>query len=158
VMQAVTQGGVYVDFDDVPDATAPHVELATWADVILVVPATANFLGKVANGIADDLLTTTLLAASCPVVIVPVTNTAMWSKPAVQRNVAQLREDGYEVVEPKEGVSLADGRAEAGSLGDYRPAVVAAIAKAMSSRDQRPGTSGGDGNRSPRPGEVNAHG
>jgi phosphopantothenoylcysteine synthetase/decarboxylase len=133
VMRAVTDHGVFADFDDMPDASAPHVELAAWADAILVLPATANFLGKVANGIADDLLTTTLLAADCPVVIVPVTNAAMWAKPAVQRNVAQLRDDGYDVVEPTEGVELAGWRTEVGSLGDYRPALVAAIAKAMSS-------------------------
>lgn len=138
VMRSVTDHGVYVEFDDVEDSTGPHVALATWADVILVVPATANLLGKVAHGIADDLLTTTLLAASCPVVIVPVTSATMWSKPAVRRNVAQVREDGYDVVEPKQGVSLAEGRVEAGSIGDYRPAVAAAIAKAIAARDQRP--------------------
>jgi phosphopantothenoylcysteine synthetase/decarboxylase len=137
VMRAVSDHGVYADFDDMPDASAPHVDLAVWADAMVVLPATANFLGKVANGIADDLLTTTLLAADCPVVIVPVMNGAMWAKPAVQRNVAQLRNDGYDVVEPTEGVELAGWRTEVGSLGDYRPALVAAIAKAMSSRDAR---------------------
>lgn len=135
IMRSVTDHGVYVSFDDVEQSTGPHVALANWADVILVLPATANVLGKVANGISDDLLTTTLLAASCPVVVVPVTSATMWSKPAVRRNVARLREDGYEVVEPKAGVSLAEGRPEAGSIGDYRPAVVSAIAKAIARRN-----------------------
>lgn len=129
VMEAVAGDGVVTDWDDVEDKAAPHVALAAWADVV-VLPATANFLGKVANGIADDLLTSTVLAATCPVAMIPVMNAAMWAKPVVRRNVARLREDGVQVVEPTAGRSLNDGQDETGSLGDFRPALVAAIARA----------------------------
>lgn len=129
---------VLVDWDDVLDDPAPHVTLADWADVILVLPASANALGKVANGIGDDLLTSIMLAASCPKVMVPATNAGMWNNPAVLRNVAQLRADGIEVVEPQEGIEIADGGIEMGSLGDYRPAVIRAISKAMAMRGAAP--------------------
>lgn len=109
---------------------AVHVQLATWADVMVVLPATANFLAKAAHGIADDVLTTTMLAVECPVVISPVMNAAMWSKPAVQRNVAQLRDDGYQIVEPGKGMSLTQGHEEIGSIGDFRSVLAAALHQA----------------------------
>jgi phosphopantothenoylcysteine synthetase/decarboxylase len=72
--------------------------LSLSADLIIVYPATVNILGKVAGGIADELISALILAAECPVFFVPVTNQAMWNHPAVQRNVASLRNDGYEVL------------------------------------------------------------
>ena len=71
-----------------------HIEVARWADVAVVAPATANLLGKVAHGIADDLLTTVLMAlpAPTPMVLAPAMNTGMWENPAVQRNLKLLRE------------------------------------------------------------------
>lgn len=122
---------VVADWSDTDDPV-PHVSLAAWADVVLVLPATVNALGKFANGIADDLLSSVVVAAECPVVVVPATNEAMWAKAAVRRNVAQLRADGFDVVEPKDGIEVADGSNEFGSLGDYRPAVIKAVVKAMS--------------------------
>ena len=82
-----------------------HIEVARWADVAVVAPATANLLGKVAHGIADDLLTTVLMAlpAPTPMVLAPAMNTGMWENPAVQRNARQLREDGFILVGPEEG-------------------------------------------------------
>jgi len=80
-----------------------HIELAARADLFVVAPATADFLAKAALGVADDLLTTLLLCAECPVLIAPAMNAAMWSKPAVQRNVRQLVEDGVQVVGPGTG-------------------------------------------------------
>lgn len=77
-----------------------HVALARWAHHLVVLPATANLLGCVANGLAPNLLTTVLLAAECPVAFVPAMNLAMWRKPAVQRNVTTLRRDGHQVIEP----------------------------------------------------------
>lgn len=70
-----------------------HIEIAKWAEVAVVAPATANFIGKVANGIADDLLTTVIMAlpAATPVVIAPAMNTQMWLNPIVQRNIESLR-------------------------------------------------------------------
>ncbi|MEV0733438.1 flavoprotein [Polymorphospora sp. NPDC050346] len=94
--------------DEILDSTDPevpfrgnHAKIAASHDLILVLPATANLVADVAHGHAPTLLTATLLTASCPVLIVPAMNNVMWSKPAVTRNIAQCRADGYEVVEPQ---------------------------------------------------------
>lgn len=77
-----------------------HVELANWADMFLILPASANVLGQVANGLAQNLLTTTVLASPTPVIFCPNVNGTMWSKKAVQRNLRTLTEDGHIVVGP----------------------------------------------------------
>ncbi|MGZ4031035.1 MAG: flavoprotein [Tumebacillaceae bacterium] len=76
---------------------APHVSLTEWADVFLILPASANVIGKAANGVADDLLTSAILASSCPVMFVPSMNMQMWTKPVVQHNIKRLEEFGYHV-------------------------------------------------------------
>ncbi|RYC05263.1 bifunctional phosphopantothenoylcysteine decarboxylase/phosphopantothenate--cysteine ligase CoaBC [Nocardioides zhouii] len=81
----------------------PHVQIGQHADVVVVAPATANLLAKAAHGLADDLLTTTLLTARCPVVFAPAMHTEMWEHPATQANVATLRQRGAIVIEPAEG-------------------------------------------------------
>ena len=81
----------------------PHIELADTAELLCVAPATANILAKAAIGLADDLLSTLLLAFHGPMILVPAMNNRMWEKPPVQRNVAQLRADGFEIVDPEEG-------------------------------------------------------
>lgn len=81
----------------------PHIEIAQRADLFCIAPATANTLAKAAWGLADDLLSTVLLSFDGPVLMVPAMNTVMWQKPAVQRNVAQLRADGIELIDPEEG-------------------------------------------------------
>lgn len=93
-----------------------HVSLAERADLIVVVPATANIIGKAANGIADDLLSTTIMAAQGPVIYFPAMNTMMWEHPAQQENVAKLRRFGFEVIDPDEGF-LACGTTGKGRLG-----------------------------------------
>jgi len=80
-----------------------HIALSERAQLMVVAPATANFLGKVAAGIADDVVTTTVMAANCPVLVAPAMNNRMWENPVVQRNVAALREYGYTIVGPGEG-------------------------------------------------------
>ncbi|WP_052744737.1 flavoprotein [Micromonospora sp. HK10] len=95
--------------DEVGDGDVPHLALTGWADLVLVLPATANTLAKAALGIADNLVGTCLLAAAAPVVLVPSMNQAMWERPAVRRNVARLREDGYLVVEPVPVLALSSG-------------------------------------------------
>lgn len=112
---AVTSGQpVVLDGDGPPnDPAVPHIELTRWADLFLVVPATADILGKAANGIADDVLSTCILAASCPVVFAPSMNRQMWRKPVVQRNVALLEADGHGVVPPVEGLAVSDGGSSA---------------------------------------------
>jgi len=81
-----------------------HVSLAQWADVLVVAPATANIIGKMAAGIADDLLTSTVLACKSPKVIAPAMNTAMWENPIVQRNIEILRSYGFTVLRTEKGL------------------------------------------------------
>ena len=88
-----------------------HIALAKRADVFLVAPASANFLGKYANGIADDMLTTTVMATHAPVVIAPAMNDAMYTNPIVQGNMQKLKDLGqYKFIEPHEGVLAYGGK------------------------------------------------
>jgi phosphopantothenoylcysteine decarboxylase/phosphopantothenate--cysteine ligase len=80
-----------------------HIQLSRAADFLLVCPATADLLAKMAAGIADDLATTLLLATDKPVIVAPAMNVRMWRHPATQRNIAQLENDGVRVIEPAEG-------------------------------------------------------
>src|SRR5438034_10345109 len=93
----------------------PHVSLGDWAQVILVAPATANVIGRIASGRSDDIVTATLLAARSLVVVAPAMNDAMWSKPAVQANIKALRQSGMKVVEPESG-HLGSGHVGTGRL------------------------------------------
>jgi phosphopantothenoylcysteine decarboxylase/phosphopantothenate--cysteine ligase len=81
----------------------PHIELAEAAELLCVAPATANFLAKAAVGLADDLLSTVMLSFDGPVLVAPAMNSRMWQKPAVQRNIEQLRADGVRLIDPEEG-------------------------------------------------------
>jgi phosphopantothenoylcysteine decarboxylase/phosphopantothenate--cysteine ligase len=103
----------------------PHVFLGDWAQVIMLAPATANVIARIARGQSDDIVTATLLAARCPVVVAPAMNDAMWAKPAVQENVAALRQRGVTVVEPEAG-HLASGH-----VGTGRLAAASRLLKAM---------------------------
>lgn len=80
-----------------------HIKAGELADLILVAPATANVLGKLANGIADDLVSTTLLGADCPLLLAPAMNVRMWEHPAVRRNVEFLRTSGFAMIGPASG-------------------------------------------------------
>jgi phosphopantothenoylcysteine decarboxylase / phosphopantothenate---cysteine ligase len=102
--RALTNNYVLVDdYDrDNPDPIA-HINFSQTIDLLIVVPATANVIAKFANGIADDFLTSTYLAANCPILIAPAMNTEMWNKPATQRNLETLRNDGVFFVEPANG-------------------------------------------------------
>jgi phosphopantothenoylcysteine decarboxylase / phosphopantothenate---cysteine ligase len=102
--QALSKNDVYTDtFDEKDSKVIAHIDLADWADLILVAPATANVIGKLANGIADNMITTTLLAATKPVWIAPAMNVHMYSHPAVQKNIETLYRFGYRYIEPGEG-------------------------------------------------------
>lgn len=94
-----------------------HISLNRAADAILIAPATANIIGKAAAGIGDDLLSTVILAASCPVVYAPAMNTHMWENPMVQRNIAQLSQMGHHFISPDSGY-LACGDSGAGRLAE----------------------------------------
>jgi phosphopantothenoylcysteine decarboxylase len=90
-------------FDPAAHPLGAHIELAERADLVVVAPASADLLAKAAGGSADDLLATLLLCVECPVVMAPAMNSAMWAKPAVQRNVRRLAEDGVTIVPPGSG-------------------------------------------------------
>ncbi len=104
--EVLTKNKVYMDtFDETPDDAAhvPHISLGTGADCILIAPATADVIGKIANGIADDMLTTTVLPARCPILVCPSMNGYMLENPIVQDNIAKLKKFGYQIIEPSEG-------------------------------------------------------
>jgi len=101
---ALAQSPVYTSLWDLKDEVEMgHIELSRAADFVLVCPATADLLAKMAHGSADDLATTLLLATDKPVVVAPAMNVRMWLHPATQRNVAQLKADGVQVIDPDEG-------------------------------------------------------
>jgi phosphopantothenoylcysteine decarboxylase/phosphopantothenate--cysteine ligase len=102
--QALSRNDVYTDtFEEKNPEVISHIDAADWADLAIVAPATANVIGKLAGGIADDMLTTTLLATTAPVWIAPAMNVHMYDHPAVKRNIMTLDQDGYRFIEPSEG-------------------------------------------------------
>jgi phosphopantothenoylcysteine decarboxylase/phosphopantothenate--cysteine ligase len=108
------------------ESAVEHIAVAQAAGLLLIVPVTANLLGKMAHGIADDFLTTLYLATKAPVVVAPAMNVNMWEHPAVRENVARLRERGVRVVEPEEGY-LACGMTGAGRLASLDAILAAAL-------------------------------
>ena len=115
-------------FDPSAHPLGAHIELAARADCVVVAPASADVLAKVAHGLADDLLTTLLLCAECPVIVAPAMNAAMWEKPAVQRNVAQVAADGARIVAPGSGW-LSCRQSGVGRMAE--PAEIAAVIVAV---------------------------
>jgi phosphopantothenoylcysteine decarboxylase len=102
--EALTGRPVYRDmFAPQEHHIGEHIGLARRADLYVIAPATANVIGKLAAGLADDLVCTLALSVTCPIVVAPAMNNEMWSKPPVQRNVQQLRDDGLTIVGPGEG-------------------------------------------------------
>ena len=107
--QVLTKNKVHLDtFDEDEANKVQHIHLADHTDVAVVVPATANTIAKMANGIADNFVTSTLLATKAPIYVAPAMNEHMWENPATIRNVAQLKADGKVVIEPASGF-LAEG-------------------------------------------------
>lgn len=125
--EALSGSPVADDLYGFPGSPIPHIELAEWAELALVVPATANVLAKMACGIADDCLTTTLLACACPVLVAPGMNVHMWGNPATQANVACLRGRGVRFVGPDSG-RLACGDIGEGKLSSVDEIVAATLA------------------------------
>ncbi|GGJ55464.1 phosphopantothenoylcysteine decarboxylase/phosphopantothenate--cysteine ligase [Anoxybacillus voinovskiensis] len=124
--QALSRHDVYIDtFEEKQAAVIAHIDLADWADLVLVAPATANTIGKLANGIADNMVTTTLLATTAPVWIAPAMNVHMYEHPAVQENIEKLIRFGYRFIEPAEG-HLACGYVGKGRLEEPET-IIAAI-------------------------------
>jgi phosphopantothenoylcysteine decarboxylase/phosphopantothenate--cysteine ligase len=133
-METLSRTPVGLDMFSLTDErTIGHIERAKWADLFLVAPATANYIGKAANGIADDLLTTISLAMTCPVVLAPAMNSRMWSHPAVQKNLATLRERQVRIVPPEEG-ELACGDEGPGRLAQPER-ILEEVRNCLSERD-----------------------
>ena len=115
-LQVLTKRPVLIHtFDEREPSQVQHVAMADWCDLALVVPATANGLAKMAHGLADDVVTTTLLAVTAPILVVPAMNVHMYENPATQRNLAQLQADGLTIMEPDSGF-LAEGYEGKGRL------------------------------------------
>jgi phosphopantothenoylcysteine decarboxylase / phosphopantothenate---cysteine ligase len=116
--QALSRNDVYtVTFDEKDSALISHIDLADWADIVLIAPATANVIGKLASGIADDMLTTTVLASTADIWVAPAMNVHMYDHPAVKANLKTLHSFGYRFIEPGEG-QLACGYVGKGRLAE----------------------------------------
>lgn len=121
--QALSGREVFVDmWDKQRGDSMAHISLTRWADVFVIAPATANFLAKLANGIADDLLSTLAAARECPLLVAPAMNREMWANPANQRNIRQLQQDGVMILGP------ASGAQACGEIGEGRMLEAAEIA------------------------------
>jgi len=134
--EAVTGSAVFIDLWSASEEyEIGHVALVDWADIVVVAPATANIIGKTANGICDDLLSTTLCACrpliqSGAALLAPAMNNNMWDNPAVQRNVRTVKEIGFELIGPEEG-RLACGREAIGRMSEPKD-ILKAIEKIAS--------------------------
>jgi phosphopantothenoylcysteine decarboxylase / phosphopantothenate---cysteine ligase len=129
-LAALSEDKVYTDLFDLKDeAEMGHIQLSRQADLVVVCPATADLMAKMAAGIADDLATTLLLATDKPVLIAPAMNVRMWDHPATRRNVATLKADGLTVLDPDEG-PMACGEFGAGRLPEPET-ILAAIQDAF---------------------------
>ena len=129
--QTLTKNKVYTDmFEEIAYSDVRHISLAQKADCLVVAPATANIIGKIASGIADDMLSTVVMAVkNKPVIICPAMNTAMHENVITQGNITKLQGYGYQFVEPKES-RLACGDLGKGALADIE-VIVTAIKRAI---------------------------
>ncbi len=136
-LQTLSGNPVYTNLfqlQEDPEWQVEHIGLARWADCMLIVPATADFIGKVAHGIADDLLSTCVMATPSPVVFAPAMNDQMYVNPIVQRNLSVLQEAGYTVIQPVEG-HLACGTVGKGKMAS--PQEIAAVLDTLREQDMR---------------------
>ena len=116
--QAVTQNSVVTDiFEDDPQFRPEHISLSEWGEAMVIAPATADLIGRMAAGLGDDIVTSTLLAYQGPVILAPAMNDRMWAHPLVRSNLEKLRGIGHHVIEPEEG-HLACGSVGIGRLAD----------------------------------------
>ncbi len=131
--EALTGNPVFMNLWNSPDEyEIGHIDLASWADIVLVVPATANIIGKIANGICDDLLSTTMCACwRKPVIIAPAMNNRMWEHPAVQKNISIIKDMGFELVGPVKG-RLACGDEAVGRMAE--PANIISVVEKAAAR------------------------
>jgi len=134
---ALTGERVFTDLFDLADEQdIGHIRLARDTDLVLIAPATADLLAKMANGLANDLASTALLATDKPILAAPAMNPRMWANPATQRNVARLRQDGVHVVGPNEGAMAERGESGLGRMAE--PLEIAAAAEALLAGGEQP--------------------
>ena len=108
---------VYTDtYESTENVLVPHIKYTQEADIILVMPATANIIAKAACGICDDLISTSIIAATAPVVFVPSMNERMWYSQPVQMNLQRIKEYGHFVVEPEKGIEISDSSESFGGM------------------------------------------
>ncbi len=126
--QTISRNRVLTDMFEVGyDCDPKHIALAERADLVLIAPATANIIGKIAHGIADDLLSTLVMSATAPVVIAPAMNVNMYRNKIVRQNIASLRKSGYKFIEPEKGYLAC------GATGEGRLAATDIIIKTITS-------------------------
>lgn len=134
-LQTLSGNPVYTDLfalQEEPEWKVEHIGLAHWADCVLIVPATADFIGKAAYGLADDLLSACVMATAAPIYFAPAMNDQMYLNPIVQRNIQILREAGYGFIEPVEG-NLACGTSGKGKMAS--PAKIAEVVNTLREQD-----------------------
>lgn len=135
-LQALSKNPVHTDtFDEKNPSAIAHINLADWADLVLIAPATANIIGKMAAGIADDMVSTTLLATQAPIMLAPAMNVHMYVHPAVTKNMAELVARGVMMVEPGEGL-LACGYTGKGRMEEPE-SIVAVVNSFFQQQEQR---------------------
>lgn len=123
--ESLSDNRVIIDlFSDRSPYVMGHIALSDWAQAVVIAPATANIIGKLAAGIADDALTTVAISVKCPVFLAPAMNDAMFANPIVQANLKRLEEVGWRIIEPAEGW-LACGRVGKGRMCEVREIVSA---------------------------------
>ncbi|MCD8316364.1 MAG: bifunctional phosphopantothenoylcysteine decarboxylase/phosphopantothenate--cysteine ligase CoaBC, partial [Eggerthellaceae bacterium] len=133
---ALTHHDVHVDMFNDPDTPIPHISLSESADIIVIAPCTANIIAKIASGIADDLLSSTVLAATCPVVISPAMNVHMYENPITRRNLADLEKLGITVIDADSGY-LACGDVGPGRLPEPQ-SIVDRVMEILNSGEPKP--------------------
>ena len=136
--QTLSKHAVYTDrFAQLAPDEVAHIELADWTEIALVAPATADLIAKTAQGLADDFASTALLATTAPKFVAPAMNMHMWENPATQRNVATLKADGVEIIEPATGF-LAEGYSGKGRFPEPTAIVAAVTAKLLAQATDLP--------------------
>lgn len=136
-LQALSERKVYADLFSLEESAVVHTTLADQADLVLIAPATANIIGKLANGLADDLLTCIALATRAPILIAPAMNVHMYEHPAVQENLGRLKRLGHQFIGPECG-QLACGYDAIGHIADVEHIVQAALRILTVSRRRAP--------------------
>jgi phosphopantothenoylcysteine decarboxylase/phosphopantothenate--cysteine ligase len=136
-LAAATRSPVWGPEWNTAEGWVPHQELATWADLVLVAPATASFVGKCAHGIPDSLALSVVVSTPAPVVIAPALAEHALPRPSVQRNLGLLEEDGHRVVPPVIGTSVHSGQPGPGAMADFG-AILRAASAALAAPDPVP--------------------